>query len=159
MFKHLMLCTHGTTGARLAERYFFNRLWPDCQDAEATVLTLINQDWNVMVGDDWLNTSTTRNAFRSHVDQQLAEEIESDWRRIRDTYPRATACNFKRIFGPIESTIVEAAQKFSCDGIVIGPYQKKQGKGFKARIQNKILHPILTVPLIVAPGDQNGKDH
>jgi hypothetical protein len=159
MFKRLLLCTHGTPGARLAEQYFFNRLWPGFSEADATVLTLINQDWSVMVGDDWLNSSSTRNAFRSHVDQQLAQEIEMDWKRIRNAYPRASACNYKRLFGPIEATIVEAAQKLACDCIVIGPYQKKQGKGFKARIQNKILHPMLTVPLIVAPGDQNGKDH
>lgn len=104
-----------------------------------------------MVGDDWLNTSTTRNAFRSHVDDQLAREIEEDWDRIRKAYPHASTCGFKRIFGPIEETFVEAAQSLECDLIVIGPYQKKQGKGFKARVQNKVLHPLLRVPLLVVP--------
>ena len=104
-----------------------------------------------MTGDDWLNSSTTRNAFRSHVDDQLAREIEEDWQRIRKTYPHAAACRFKRIFGPIEETFAEAAQSLGCDLIVVGPYQKKQGKGFKARVRNKILHPLLRVPLMVAP--------
>ena len=158
MFKHLLLCTHGTPGARSAEDYFFKALWPGFPDARATVLTVINQDWSVMVGDDWLNSSATRNAFRSHVDRQLAEEIEADWQRIRDTHARAGRCEFKRIFGPVETTIVEAAQRLSCDLIVIGPYQKRQGKGFKARLQNKVLHPLLRVPLLVAPGDRDGKD-
>ena len=31
--------------------------------------------------------------------------------------------------------------------------------GFKARLQNKVLHPLLTVPLLVAPGELHGKNH
>lgn len=158
MFKHLLLCTHGTPGARSAESYFFDHLWPGVPEARATVLTIVNQDWSVMVGDDWLNSSATRNAFRRHVDQQLAEEIEADWQRMRRTHAQAVRCDFKRIFGPVEATIVEAAQRLACDLIVIGPYQKKQGKGFKARLRNKVLHPLLNVPLLVAPGDIHGKD-
>lgn len=158
MFKHLLLCTHGTPGARIAEGYFFGRLWPGLPDARASVLTVVNQDWNVMVGDDWLNSSATRNAFRRHVDRQLAEEIEADWERIRRTHPQAARCDFKRIFGPVEATIAEAARRLSCDLVVIGPYQKKQGRGLKARIQNKVLHPLLSAPLLVAPGDGHGKN-
>jgi len=159
MFQHLLLCTHGTPGARVAEDYFYNELWPGLTQARATVLTVVNQDWDVMVGDDWLNSSATRNTFRNHVDQQLAEEIEADWQRIRTTHPRASNCDFKRVFGPVEATIVEVARRLSCDLIVIGPYQKKQGPGFKARLQNKVLHPLLTAPLLVAPGDLHGKNH
>ncbi len=151
MFKHILLCTHGTPGARHAERWVFNILHPGFPQAKLTVLTIINQDWSVMIGDDWLNASTTRNAFRRHVDDQLAEEIEADWQRIKQTYPHAAECDFKRVFGPIEETFVEAAQSLGCDLVVIGPYQKKQGKGFKARVQNKVLHPLLQVPLMVAP--------
>ncbi len=105
-----------------------------------------------MTGDDWLNSSATRNAFRRHVDRQLAEEIEEDWQRIRAAYPPAAQCHFIHIFGPVENTFTEAAAKMDCDLIVIGPYRKRQGKGFKARIQNKVLHPLLRVPLLVAPG-------
>ena len=158
MFNHLLLCTHGTPGARRAENFFFNTLWPGFPEARATVLTVVNQDWNVMVGDDWLNSSATRNAFRNHVDRQLADEIEEDWQRLRDTHDLASRCGFKRIFGPVEATIVEVAQHLSCDLIVIGPYQQKQGKGFKHRLQNKVLHPLLHIPLMVAPGDRDGKN-
>jgi hypothetical protein len=90
------------------------------------------------------------------VDRQLGEEIESDWGRIRDAYPDAHGCQFKRIFGAVEKTVVEVTQGMNCDLIVIGPYQKKQGSGFKARLANKVLHPLLRVPLMVAPGAVNG---
>ena len=152
MFNHILLCTHGTPGAQQAEAFLFNVLGPGLPDAAITVLTVINQDWSVMTGDDWLNASATRNAFRQHVDRQLAEEIEADWQRIRDTYTLARKAAFKRIFGPVEATFTEAAGRLGCDLILIGPYQKKQGRGFKARVSNKVLHPLLNVPRMVAPG-------
>ena len=152
MFKHILLCTHGTPGARQAEDFVFNHLGPGLAPARITVLTVVNQDWSVMTGDDWLNASATRNAFRRHVDRQLAAEIAADWQRIRTTYPPARTAGFKRIFGPVEATFAEAAQALGCDLIVIGPYQQKQGRGFKARLRNKVLHPLLNVPLMVAPG-------
>ncbi len=151
MFNHILLCTHGTPGARKAEKWVFEKLMPGFPKTHVTVLTIINQDWSVMTGDDWLNTSTSRNAFRSHVDEQLAAEIEEDWQRIKQTFPNADKCTFKRIFGPIEETFREVAEALACDLIVIGPYQKKQGKGFKARVRNKVLHPLLRVPLMIAP--------
>ena len=135
----------------MAEQWVFETMHPACPQAKVTVLTVVNQDWSLMVGDDWLNSSATRNAFRSHVDDQLASEIEEDWQRIRHQFPGADDCSFKRIFGPIEETFVEAAAALDCDVMVIGPYQKKQGRGFKARIQNKVLHPLLRIPLMVAP--------
>lgn len=151
MFQHLLLCTHGTPGARLAERYVFDTLARSRPGMKITVLTVVSEDWSLMTGDDWLNSSATRNAFRRHVDEQLAREIEEDWGRIRRTFPRSREARFKRIFGRVEETLVEAAEKYGCDLIVIGPYQKKQGPGFKERLSNKHLHPLLSIPLLVAP--------
>lgn len=157
MFSHILLCTHGTPGARHAERHVFEALLPAHPGTKVTVLTVVNQDWSLMTGDDWLNASATRNAFRHHVDHQLASEIETDWQRIRETFPAARECTFKRVFGPVEETFAEAAEAFDCDLIVIGPYQKKQGAGFKSRVDNKRLHPILAVPLMIAPEARHGK--
>lgn len=151
MFHHLLLCTHGTPGAQRAETLVFSDLAEKQTDIKITVLTVINEGWKLMTGDDWLNTSSTRNTFIRHVDSQLAEEIETDWERIKNQYPRAKDCRFLRIMGPVEETIVETAEKNGCDLIVIGPFQKKQGKGFKSRIKNKTFHPMLACPLIVAP--------
>lgn len=158
MYHHILLCTHGTPGAQHAEKWVFEKLLPLCRGAKLSILTVINQDWSVMTGDDWLNSSATRNAFRRHIDDQLAEEIDADWRRIKRTYPQAQEAGFKRIFGPVEQTFAEAAHKWNCDLIVVGPFQKKQGKGFKARVHNKVLHPLLHVPLMVAPGALHDHD-
>ena len=86
----------------------------------------------------------------NHVDDQLSREIEVDWDRIRGSFPVASRFKFLKIVGPVGKTIVEVAQKLQNDLIVIGPYQKKQGKGFKARLKNKNFHPILPAPLLIA---------
>jgi nucleotide-binding universal stress UspA family protein len=150
MFNHLLLCTHGTPGAQIAENLVFAELAGKQASIKITVLTVINEDWKLMTGDDWLNTSTTRNTFIEHVDSQLSQEIEADWQRIKARFPRAESCRFIRTMGPIEQTICKVAAENGCDLIVIGPFQKKQGKGFKARMKNKTFHPLLTCPLLVA---------
>ena len=151
MFKHILLCTHGTDGAQKAEDLVFNRLLRNGSSAaEITVLTVINEDWKWMLGDDWLNTSKTHRDFLKHVDDQLSREIEADWQRIRNAFPVADQHKFLKIVGPVEKTIAEVAKKLKNDLIVIGPYQKKQGKGFKARLKNRHFHPLLSAPLLIA---------
>lgn len=151
MFKNLLLCTHGTLGAQKAEALVFNQLLNNgASAAGVTILTVINEDWKWMLGDDWLNTSKTHRQFMTHVDDQLGREIEADWDRIKRSFPQARRYKFIRVVGPVEDTIAEVAEKFNCDLVVIGPYQKKQHKGFKARIKNKKFHPLLPVPLLTA---------
>jgi len=152
MFNNILLCTHGTPGARKAETLVLGKLLPGNPDGlKVSVLTIINEDWKWMLGDDWLNTSKTHRDFLNHVDDQLSREIEADWERIRDAFPMASRLKFLKIVGPVEKTITEIAQKLKSDLIVIGPYQKKQGRGFKARLKNKHFHPLLPAPLLVAP--------
>ena len=150
MYQHILLCTHGTPGARKAEELVFEKLLPALPDAKITVLTVFNEDWALMTGDDWLNTSKTRNTFRSHVESQLARETEAHWRTIRERYPAANDHHFMHVFGPVEATFAEVALKRRCDLVVIGPWQKKMAKGFKHRVKPDKLHPNLSVPLLIA---------
>ena len=85
MFQSLLLCTHGTAGARQAEQLVFATLCAAAPDIRITVLTIIDRDWQDMTGDDWLNSSKTHAAFLDHVQQQVQEENEEDWQRIRRT--------------------------------------------------------------------------
>jgi len=151
MFRHILLCTHGTPGARQAEALVFEKILPMFPDAKVTVLTVFNQDWDLMTGDDWLNTSTTRNTFRSHVEKQLARETEAHWETIRERYPLAAGHRFMHVFGPVEATFAEVARKRNCDLVVMGAWQKKMAKGFKHRVKPDKLHPAMAVPLMIAP--------
>lgn len=151
MFKHILLCTHGSDGAKRAEKYVFERLLPRGGAAGLTVLTVINEDWQWMVGDDWLNTSKARDTFLDHVSDQLAREIDADWARIKNIYPGAERARFLRVMGAVEATIAAVAEEQGCDLIVIGPFQKRHTKGLKARMKNDKLHPLLPCGLLVAP--------
>ncbi|MDX1763706.1 MAG: universal stress protein [bacterium] len=151
MFEKILLCTHGTPGAERAEKLVFERFVDNGAGAHITVLTVINEDWKLMTGDDWLNSSRTRNDFRLHVARQVSAEIDEDWARLKKSYPPAAQAHFIKEVGPVEETIAETARSQGCDLIVIGPYQKKQGRGFKARIENKRFHHHLSCPLLVAP--------
>ncbi|RTZ97067.1 MAG: universal stress protein [Deltaproteobacteria bacterium] len=154
MFNHILLCTHGTPGAQKAEALVLDDLLhKGSPDMKITILTVINEDWKWMLGDDWLNTSKTHRDFMNHVDNQLSLEIIGDWERIKSRFPAASRFKFLKIVGPVEETIAEVARKLKNDLIVIGPYQKKQGKGFKARLKNKRFHPLLPVPLLIASSD------
>lgn len=159
MFKNILLCTHGSSGAKKAEAYVFEKLQDGIGPEQLTVLTIIDKDWSMMSSDDWLNTSTTRTQFKDYAQEQLTREINEDWQRIRDTYPTAESCRFMNVVGGIEETIAEVAGKLECDLIVIGPYNKKPNrltsmimeKGLADTIANKKLHPLLPCPVLTVP--------
>ncbi len=156
LFNHILLCTHGTEGARKAEAFIFKLLAAD-SDLKVSVLTVLDEDWRAMTGDDWLNSSKTHTVFLDHVETQVTEEIAQDWQRIQDSYPSASQAVFLQRTGSIEGTITRVAKEVGCDLIAIGPYQSRKifstrmEKGLRARMQNKTFHPLLPCPLLIAP--------
>jgi nucleotide-binding universal stress UspA family protein len=158
MFTSLLLCTHGTAGAQYAEHLVFADLCLKNPELDVTVLTIIDQDWQSMTGDDWLNSSKTHTKFLDHVEQQMQEENEEDWQKIKNRYPAASKAEFVGVVGEIAPTIAAVAEKKQSDIIVIGPYREsrrlfnlKMEKGLRARINPATLHPLLPCPLLIAP--------
>jgi nucleotide-binding universal stress UspA family protein len=125
-------------------------------DLQLTILTIVDKDWTVMTGDDWLNNSGTRNRFMDYVDEQMGREIQEDWDRIRIDYAVPDSTRFMKVTGDIEETISEVAKKLSADLAVIGGFSKKpfrltsvkMNPGLAARISNDKLHPLLPCPLL-----------
>ena len=158
MFKHLLLCTHGSDGARRAERFVFDKMtaYPDLK---VSVLSVLDEDWRGMTGDDWLNSSKTHAAFLDHVEEQVSGEIKEEWDRIQSDHPMSINAEFYQKTGGIAQTITDVAGELQCDAIVIGAFQKQKGflpgksraKGLKDTLQNKTLHPLLPCPLIIIP--------
>jgi nucleotide-binding universal stress UspA family protein len=157
MFTHVLLCTHGTEGAKKAEAFVFNAL-ENNPDLKVSVLTVLDEDWREMTGDDWLNSSKTHTTFLDHVEQQVGEEIIEEWQRIKKQYPIASQADFIQRTGPIAETITKMASTLGCDLIAIGPYRKTKrfsirntDMGLRARMENKDLHPLLPCPLLITP--------
>jgi len=157
MFKNVLLCTHGSDGAKKAEAFVFKKLEAD-PGLTVTVLTVLDEDWRGMTGDDWLNSSKTQTTFLDHVENQMNEEIAEEWQRIKTSYPVAEHAKFLQSTGNIAETITKAAKKLGCDLIVMGPWCKPKKfsihstrMGLKATMKNKELHPLLPCPLLIAP--------
>jgi len=157
MFNHVLLCTHGTEGAQKAEAFVFKKLEAD-SELKVTVLTVLDEDWREMTGDDWLNSSKTHTTFLDHVENQMNEEIAEEWQRIKISYPVAERANFLQRTGNIEKTITKTAKELGCDLIIIGSWQKSKKfsihstrMGLRTTMKNKDLHPLLPCPLLIAP--------
>ncbi len=157
MFNNLLLCTHGTDGAKKAEAFVFAKLEADPK-LKVTVLTVLDEDWREMTGDDWLNSSKTHTTFLDHVENQMNEEIAEEWQRITTSHPVAEKATFLQKTGYIAEAITKTATSIDCDLIVIGPWCKSKkfsihstGMGLKATLKNKDLHPLLPCPLLIAP--------
>ncbi len=157
MFNRILLCTHGTESAQKAESFVFKQLTAN-PDLKVTLLTVLDEDWRLMTGDDWLNSSKVHTDFLDHVEEQVSSEIAKEWLRIKNTYPAAAQVDFIQRTGGIAETITGVAKKLNCDLIVIGPYGQGKGflrsskeKGLRATMKNKDLHPLLPCPLLIAP--------
>ncbi len=157
MFNHILLCTHGSAGAQKAEQFIFKKS-NENPELKVTVLTVLDEDWRSMTGDDWLNSSKTHTVFLDHVEEQVTEEIREEWQRIHATYPNASKADFLQRTGNIARTITDVAKEIGCDLIAMGPCRRKKGliigrtgKGLQDTLKNKILHPLLPCPLIIAP--------
>lgn len=146
--KHILLATHGTPGAQKAEA--IARQWADAYGAKVTVLSIINEAWGDMTCDDWLNTSTTRNKFGSYVAGEIASEIQSVWDRVKADF-EGVEIDFISESGTLDDALVAATNEVNPDVVIMGAWQKVQAPGFRDRFQNKILHPQMTCPLVVAP--------
>jgi nucleotide-binding universal stress UspA family protein len=148
MFKRILLATHGTPGARKAEALAAD--WARKTGAELAVVSIFNDDWKHMTGDDWLNTSTARMQFASYVEDQVNDEMDALEQRLREQF-QGLNVRFMRRSGVVEDELCKAAEETGADIVVLGAYQKKQAPGFKARFENRQLHPQLPCPLLVAP--------
>jgi len=157
MFNNVLLCTHGTDGAKKAEAFIFGKLEADPK-IKVTVLTVLDEDWREMTGDDWLNSSKTHTTFLDHVENQMNEEIAEEWQRIKTSHPVAEKAAFLQKTGNIAETITRTAKALDCDLIVLGPWCKPKRfsihstrVGLKATLKNTELHPLLPCPLLIAP--------
>lgn len=150
MFKTILLATHGTKGARSAEESAV-RLAAE-QGASLCCLHVINEDWKWMTGDDWLNTSASRNQFARHVENELNGEARIVIERVsRKAEEMALVFSSRTEVGNPTTVILKTAEEIGADLIVLGARQEKQDRGFKSRISWDKLMRLPSVPILVVP--------
>ncbi|MEW6348769.1 MAG: universal stress protein [Thermodesulfobacteriota bacterium] len=150
MFSRILLATHGTAGALAAEDLAVELA--SRFGASLHCLHVIHEDWQWMTGDDWLNTSASRNQFARHVENELNGEAEAIMKRVSEkaSGKSVSLTTLKKVGNPA-AVILLTAQEIGADVVVMGSRQNRQDTGFRARIGWPEFLGKCRVPVLLAP--------
>jgi nucleotide-binding universal stress UspA family protein len=147
--ERILLASHGTPGARAAERAALELAAP-----RGTVfhLVVVPDFWRGMMGDDWLNNASTRAAYGRHVESELAREIE-EHRAVLEEAVRSGGRRYelKVMLGEPSATLLEYAAELRPDFVVIGAPRPRGAPGLRSRMRVEKLVGALDAPLLVIP--------
>lgn len=105
-----------------------------------------------MMGDDWLNNASTRDAYARHVESQLESEVEEEVARVRaEAAARGLRYERRVVVGKPAECLLESAALLKPDLVVIGSPRPPRAKGLRSRMQVEKLLRALAVPLLVVP--------
>jgi nucleotide-binding universal stress UspA family protein len=148
--RRILLASHGTTGARAADRAAISL----CQASGVEVihLTVVPDLWLGAMGDDWLNNVSSRESYCKHIEGELDREIEQH--RL-DLEPRIVAQGARYhphvvLGGPTESLIGLAAT-IKPDVVVLGSPRPRGVPGLRSRLRLDHLLARISVPLLIVP--------
>lgn len=146
----LLLCCHGTAGARAAVR-----LALEIASAGATTIVqgyVVPALWAGMQGDDWLNNASTRDDFARHLERQLIEEAESAFAEVeRGCQAAGLAWRGVLKHGEPTAELLALAAEVRPDLVVIGPPRPKGEPGLRSRLDLERFVRGLACPLLIAP--------
>ncbi len=145
----VLLASHGTPGARAAERMALALAAP-----AATIfhLVVVPDFWKGMMGDDWLNNASTRAAYGRHVESQLAQEIEAHRQSLeREIVDTGRRYEIKIVLGKPDEALLDYAAAIEPDLVVIGTRRPAGAPGLRSRMRLEKLAGALKAPLLVVP--------
>ena len=147
--QRILLASHGTAGARAAENVALTLATPG---AVLFHLTVVPDFWRGMMGDDWLNNVSTREAYCSHIETLLGGEIE---RHRLELEPRVLATGAayaaRIVLGRPAHCVLAYAAETHPQLVVIGSPRRRGMSGLRSRMQVEALINGLAAPLLVVP--------
>ena len=115
-------------------------------------LVVVPDFWKGMMGDDWLNNASTRDAYGRHVERQLESEIEVEVARVRKQAGEVGLRYERRVvLGKPAECLLEAAAMLAPDLVVIGAPRPAGSRGLRSRMQVETLARGLAAPLLIVP--------
>lgn len=148
-FRHVVLSSHGTPGAQAAERAALAWCAPG---AMLSQLVVVPELWKGMVGDDWLNNASTREAYGRHVERQLEREIATEVQRVRmQAEQRGLRYACRTVLGAPAACLVAYCRELAPELVVIGAPRPRGTAGLRSRMQMEVLVRGLAAPLVVVP--------
>lgn len=147
--KRILLASHGTPGARAADRMVLSMCGPD---SALFHLVVVPDFWKGMMGDDWLNNASTREVYAKYVESELAREIDLHLQSLeKDIHEKSIRYESKIVLGKPAECVIEYARKIGPDLVVIGSPRPKGSPGLRSRMNVEQLVAGLKVPLLVVP--------
>ena len=148
--KKLILASHGTSGARIAEQMAIEFCLQN--NASLHQLLVVPDFWKGMMGDDWLNNAITQSRFGDYVESELAREAASELDRMADKCKQAGIdySNDVRLGKPAQC-LITACEQGNYDLALIGSPRPKGVAGLRSRMDPELLARSLTIPLLTAP--------
>jgi nucleotide-binding universal stress UspA family protein len=147
MFKKILVATHGTEGAKNAERYSYELA--KIFGAELHGLYVIHKGWSSLIGIEWLHSSHARMEFYRYAESQFnlrANEVLESFKKIAADIKVTTSV---KVGEPTE-IILEEARVHNSDLIVIGCVSSVRSEEYKARISMKNLLKFAPCPVLLA---------
>ena len=147
--KRILLASHGTPGARAADRMVLSL----CRQGNALFhLVVVPDFWKGMMGDDWLNNVSTRDVYAKYVEAELAREIDLHLKSLeQDIREKAIRYESKVVLGKPAECLIEYAERIKPDLVVIGSPRHKGSPGLRSRMKIEKLVAELKAPLLIVP--------
>ncbi len=147
--KHILLTSHGTPGARAAERAAFALCGP-----KTTLhhLIVVPDFWKGMMGDDWLNNTSTRDTYGRYVEAELEGEVRRHIARLgRQAAKRRIRYRPEVAFGKPEQCLLDCLKRRRMDIVVLGAPRPRGHAGLRSRMLTEKLLRLLKVPTLIVP--------
>jgi nucleotide-binding universal stress UspA family protein len=146
--KHILLASHGTEGARAAEKLAY----AICQPATRLHHLIVVPDlWKGAMGDDWLNNASTREVFGRYVESLLEDEIRIHIKRmLRETRKRKIRYDYEIVQGKPTECLLHRVARGPVDLIVLGAPRAHDKTGLRSRMLDEKLFKSLKTPVLVA---------
>lgn len=149
IYKSILLASHGTEGARVAE---LEALRLATVDSRIHHLIVVPDFWKGMMGDDWLNNASTRDTYGKYLESELGREIDEHTDRLRTEVESANIqYDFQITVGKPEQCLIKTSQLAAYDIVVMGSPRPKGKSGLRSRMKIEPLVQSLTMPLLIAP--------
>jgi nucleotide-binding universal stress UspA family protein len=145
----ILLASHGTPGARAAERAAFDLC---AADGRVHHLVVIPEFWKGMLGDDWLNNAVVHERFGRYVESQLEREIAEHAAEVAAAARQrglGYVCEVR--LGKPTECVAAAAAAADYDVVVVGSPRPKGTPGYRSRLSVDTLVRTLGTPLLVVP--------
>ena len=147
--RHILLASHGTEGARAAEKVALALCPPG---GTLHHLIVVPDFWKGMMGDDWLNNAMTQETYGRYVESQLEDEIRIQVRRIRKlTTKRRIRYRPDMVLGKPTDCLIERAKRTGINLVVIGSPRPRGKAGLRSRMDIDKLVRDLRAPLLIVP--------